>query len=53
MELTQQLREYAAARGLTDQQAVEVGMVEKAEEFRKRPDAQTLSGQRPPTAGTI
>ncbi len=53
MELTQQLREYAATRGLSDQQAVEVGMVEKAEEFRKRPDAQTLSGQRPPTAGTI
>ena len=48
MELTQQLREYAATRGLSDQQAVEVGMVEKAEEFRKRP-----SGQRPPTAGTI
>ena len=53
MELTQQLREYAATRSLSDQQAVEVGMVEKAEEFRKRPDAQTLSGQRPPTAGTI
>ncbi len=48
MELTQQLREYAATHGLSDQQAVEVGMVEKAEEFRKRP-----SGQRPPTAGTI
>ena len=38
MELTQQLREYAEARGLSREQAVETGMHEKSEEFRKRPE---------------
>ena len=33
MELTQQLREYAAARGLTDQQAVEVRDFDRAGVF--------------------
>jgi phosphomethylpyrimidine synthase len=36
MELTQQLREYAAEKGLQTEEAVEVGMAEKAAEFRRR-----------------
>jgi phosphomethylpyrimidine synthase len=36
MEITQQVREYAAAHGLTDGEAVEAGLREKSEEFRQR-----------------
>ena len=36
MELTQQLREFAAERGLSEAEAVEAGRKEKSEEFRKR-----------------
>ncbi|MDH3216467.1 MAG: phosphomethylpyrimidine synthase ThiC [Candidatus Krumholzibacteria bacterium] len=36
MELTQQLRDYAAAHGLDTKQAVETGMQEKAQEFKRR-----------------
>jgi phosphomethylpyrimidine synthase len=36
MELTQQLREYAAGKGLQTEEAVEVGMAEKAAEFRRQ-----------------
>jgi phosphomethylpyrimidine synthase len=36
MELTQQLREYAAAKGLSDQEAITAGLEEKAAEFRAR-----------------
>ena len=36
MELTQQLREFAAERGLSEAAAVEAGRKEKSEEFRER-----------------
>ncbi len=36
MELTQQLREFAADRGLIEDEAVEAGLKERSEEFRKR-----------------
>lgn len=35
MRITQDIREYAASRGLTLEEAVEQGMREKAEEFRR------------------
>ncbi len=35
MEITNQVREYAAAQGVAPDQAVETGMAEKAAEFRK------------------
>ncbi len=35
MEITQQLREYAAAKGLSEQDAARAGMAERSEEFRK------------------
>ena len=35
MELTQQVREYAADQGLSDAEALSVGMSEKSDEFRK------------------
>jgi phosphomethylpyrimidine synthase len=36
MEITAQVRDYAARHGVTPEHAVESGMAEKAEEFRKR-----------------
>ena len=36
MELTQQLREFAAERGISDAEAVDTGMKEQSAEFRKR-----------------
>jgi phosphomethylpyrimidine synthase len=36
MELTQQVREYANARGLTDTEALQAGLAEKSEEFRQK-----------------
>lgn len=36
MRVTEQVRQYAAARGLTDQQAIEAGLEEKAREFVQR-----------------
>jgi phosphomethylpyrimidine synthase len=38
MELTQQVREFAASRQLGDQEAIAAGMEEKAVEFRKKGD---------------
>jgi phosphomethylpyrimidine synthase len=35
MELTQQVRDYAKTKGVSDAAAVETGMEEKALEFRK------------------
>jgi phosphomethylpyrimidine synthase len=35
MEITQQVRDYAAARGLDTPEAVEVGLAEKSAEFRR------------------
>ena len=35
MELTQQVRDYAASHNLTDLDALRTGMKEKSEEFRK------------------
>ena len=35
MEITQQVREYAAAKGLDDQSAVSTGLAEKSEEFKR------------------
>ena len=36
MEITQQLREYADQRELSEEQAAEQGMAEKSAEFRER-----------------
>jgi len=38
MELTQQVRDYARQKGVGDEDAVAVGMEEKALEFRRRPE---------------
>ena len=35
MEITQQVREYAAQQGMDSAQALESGMSEKSEEFRE------------------
>ena len=36
METTQQVREFAAAKALRPEEAIEAGMREKAEEFRAK-----------------
>ncbi|MEE2840180.1 MAG: phosphomethylpyrimidine synthase ThiC [Acidobacteriota bacterium] len=36
MQITQEVRDYAAQKGLDDQTALDVGMKEKAEEFKKK-----------------
>jgi len=36
MKITQDVRDYAAQKGLDEQAALEVGMKEKAEEFKKK-----------------
>ena len=36
MQITQEVRDYAAQMGLDNQTALEVGMKEKAEEFKKK-----------------
>jgi phosphomethylpyrimidine synthase len=36
MKITQDVREYAAQKGLDDAKALEAGMREKAEEFKKQ-----------------
>ena len=44
MEITQQIRDFAGREGLSVEQAVEVGLAEKAAEFRKstaKPEAGT------------
>ena len=35
MKITQDVREYAARKQVSEQQAIEIGMKEKAEEFKK------------------
>ncbi len=35
MKITQDVRDYAAQKGLEDQAALEAGMKEKAEEFKR------------------
>ena len=35
MKITQEVREYAASQGLAEEKAIEAGMKEKAEEFRR------------------
>jgi phosphomethylpyrimidine synthase len=35
MEITQQVREYAAAQGLAESDALQVGLRHKSEEFRQ------------------
>ena len=35
MELTQQVREYAAKKGIGDTDALQIGMEEKSTEFRR------------------
>ncbi len=35
MEITRQVREYAAEQGLDAEQAVEAGLTKKSEEFRE------------------
>ena len=36
MEITQQIRDFAAERGVGEERAVEVGLEEKSTEFRER-----------------
>jgi phosphomethylpyrimidine synthase len=36
MELTQQLRDFAAEKGLSEEEAVAAGLAEKAQEFREQ-----------------
>ena len=36
MEVTQQLREYASEKGLSEEDAVAAGLAEKAQEFREQ-----------------
>ncbi|MGH7704221.1 MAG: phosphomethylpyrimidine synthase ThiC, partial [Gemmatimonadales bacterium] len=36
MQITQEVRDYAAAQGLTQERALEAGLVAKAEEFKER-----------------
>ncbi len=45
MEITQQVRDYAAAHGLTDAAALEVGMRERSTEFRKQNTIYVRAGQ--------
>jgi phosphomethylpyrimidine synthase len=35
MKITQDVREYAASKRVTEQQAIEIGMKEKADEFKQ------------------
>ena len=35
MKITQDVREYAASKQVTEQQAIQIGMKEKAEEFKQ------------------
>ena len=44
MELTQQLRDFAAERGLSAEAAVEAGLEEKSAEFRTRPELYVPQG---------
>jgi hypothetical protein len=37
MEITQQIRDYASAQGVSVDQAVERGLAEKATEYREQP----------------
>jgi phosphomethylpyrimidine synthase len=51
MELTQQVREYAAAHGVTETEALEAGMAERAADFRREGEIyvrteQSREGQR-------
>jgi phosphomethylpyrimidine synthase len=49
MELTQQVRDYAASHGLAEDEALEAGMREKSQEFRKETEIYvTASGQPEP-----
>ncbi len=45
MELTQQVREYAADKGVDDGEALSVGMSEKSEEFRKEREIYVRSAE--------
>jgi phosphomethylpyrimidine synthase len=36
MRITQEVRDFARSRNLEDEEAIEAGMREKAEEFRER-----------------
>jgi len=47
MELTQQLRDYAAEHKLDSQSAAEIGMKEKSEEFRRRAGELYSEGEAP------
>jgi phosphomethylpyrimidine synthase len=46
MELTQQVRDFAAARGLTDAEALRAGLEERSEEFRKVGEIYARTGRR-------
>jgi phosphomethylpyrimidine synthase len=35
MKITQEVRDYAASAGIAEEKAIEAGLAEKAEEFRR------------------
>jgi phosphomethylpyrimidine synthase len=45
MELTQQVRDYAAAKGVEETAAAAAGMEEKSMEFRRRPEIYVPVGE--------
>ena len=54
MELTQQVREYAAGQGVGETDALRVGMEEKSAEFRKERELYvTASKDEPVSAGPV
>jgi phosphomethylpyrimidine synthase len=44
MEITQQVRDYAASKGLETQAAVEAGLAEKSVEFRQEREIYVVKG---------
>ena len=46
MELTQQVRDFAAARGISDAEALDAGMKERSEEYLKEREIYLPSGRR-------
>jgi phosphomethylpyrimidine synthase len=55
MKITQDVRDYAAKVGVTEQAAIDAGMKEKAEEFKKSGGKiyQEISPANSPESGTV
>jgi phosphomethylpyrimidine synthase len=49
MKITQEVRDFAAAQGVSAEKALAVGMQEKAEEFRKKAERSTGTGSDAPS----